>query len=90
MHGVGKKGHSNRNQQRAQEHRHVREVRQLVNMQTSKGTRIKPTLTYNEVARGIQRGHNAALEPQATKDIEDYDSEMEAAVQKNIEDERAQ
>jgi hypothetical protein len=90
MHGVGKKGHSNRNQRRAREHRHVREVRQLVNMQTSKGTQIKLTLTYDEVARWIQRGHNAAREPQATKDIEDYDSEMEAAVQKNIEDERAQ
>jgi hypothetical protein len=76
MHGVGKKGHSNKNQRRAQEHRHVREVRQLVNMQTSKGTRIKPTLTYNKVARGIQRGHNTAQEPQATEDIEDYDSEM--------------
>ena len=59
-------------------------------MQTSKGTQIKLTLTYDEVARWIQRGHNAAREPQATKDIEDYDSEMEAAVQKNIEDERAQ
>jgi hypothetical protein len=89
MHGVGKKGHSNRNQWKAREHRHVKEVRQLVNMQTSKGTQIKPTLTYNEVARGIQRGHNAARESQATKDIEDYDLEMEAAVQKNIEDKRA-
>jgi hypothetical protein len=90
MYGSGKKGRSSRNQWRAREYRQVTEVRQLVIPQSSiRGTRTNPTLTYNKVVNGIQRRHNAAREPQTTKNIEEYDSEMEAVVQKNIENKRA-
>jgi hypothetical protein len=90
MYGSGKKGRSSRNQWRAQESRQVREVRQLVIPQSSiRGTRTNPTLTYNKVVNGIQRRHNAMQEPQTTKNIEEYDSEIDAAVQKNIEDTKA-
>jgi hypothetical protein len=90
MYGSGKKGRSSRNQRRARVYRHIREVRQLVIPQSStRGTRPNPTLTYNEIARGIQRRHNAAREPQTTKKTEDYNLKMEAVVQNNIEDKRA-
>jgi hypothetical protein len=90
MYRSGKKGRFSRNQRRARDYRQVREQRQLVIPQSStRGARPNPTLTYDEIAGGIQRRQNAAQEPQTTKNIEDYDLEMEAVVQNNIEDKRA-